>query len=95
LGRRVRISAEPHQGQSISAIGIATLPLIIPDSARALGTVGFGQATMSLSLTQKWLKQVLAPYPNKDHIYTDINSALAAHSTLRPKNDVYSEFSLF
>ncbi|KAG9079435.1 hypothetical protein FS749_008535 [Ceratobasidium sp. UAMH 11750] len=45
---------------------------------------------MSLSLTQKWLKQVLAPYPNKDHIYADIDSTLAAHSTLKPKNDVYT-----
>jgi ESCRT-I complex subunit TSG101 len=52
------------------------------------------RTAMSLSLTQKWLKQVLAPYPNKDHIYADINSTLAAHPTLRPKNDVYSEFLL-
>ncbi|KAG9103682.1 hypothetical protein FRC06_008933 [Ceratobasidium sp. 370] len=45
---------------------------------------------MSLNLTQKWLKQVLTPYPNKDHIYTDIDSTLAAHPTLKPKNDVYT-----
>ncbi|KAG8735244.1 hypothetical protein FRC12_018170 [Ceratobasidium sp. 428] len=45
---------------------------------------------MTLSLTQKWLKQVLAPYPNKEQIYADIDSTLATHSTLKPKNDVYT-----
>ncbi|CAE6460149.1 unnamed protein product [Rhizoctonia solani] len=45
---------------------------------------------MSLSLTQKWLKQVLGPYPQKDQIYNDVDATLAAYSTLRPKNDVYT-----
>lgn len=46
---------------------------------------------MALSLTQKWLKQVLAPYPQRDQIYIDVDSTLATYSTLKPKNDVYSE----
>ncbi|KAF8758645.1 folding of proteins upon ATP hydrolysis, partial [Rhizoctonia solani] len=45
---------------------------------------------MSLSLTQKWLKQVLGPYPQKDQIYNDVDATLAAYPTLRPKNDVYT-----
>jgi hypothetical protein len=46
---------------------------------------------MSLNLTQKWLKQVLGPYPQKDQIYNDVDATLAAYPTLRPKNDVYSK----
>ncbi|KAB5596449.1 hypothetical protein CTheo_86 [Ceratobasidium theobromae] len=45
---------------------------------------------MALSLTQKWLKQVLAPYPQRDQIYIDVDSTLATYSTLKPKNDVYT-----
>ncbi|KAL5635666.1 hypothetical protein ACGC1H_004462 [Rhizoctonia solani] len=45
---------------------------------------------MSLSLTQKWLKQVLGPYPQKDQIYNDVDATLAAYPALKPKNDVYT-----
>ncbi|CUA75000.1 Tumor susceptibility gene 101 protein [Rhizoctonia solani] len=45
---------------------------------------------MSLSLTQKWLKQVLGPYPQKDQIYNDVDATLATYPALKPKNDVYT-----
>ncbi|CAE6516780.1 unnamed protein product [Rhizoctonia solani] len=45
---------------------------------------------MSLNLTQKWLKQVLGPYPQKDQIYNDVDATLTAYPTLKPKNDVYT-----
>ncbi|KAH7340782.1 UEV domain-containing protein [Rhizoctonia solani] len=45
---------------------------------------------MSLNLTQKWLKQVLGPYPQKDQIYNDVDATLVTYPTLKPKNDVYT-----
>lgn len=45
---------------------------------------------MSSAETQKWLRQNVNPYPQKDRVYADVDSALARFSTLRPKLDVYS-----
>ncbi|TFK42617.1 UEV domain-containing protein [Crucibulum laeve] len=42
------------------------------------------------SLTQKWLRQNVQPYPNHNRVYVDIDAALARFSTLRPKSDVYT-----
>ncbi|EIW85218.1 UEV-domain-containing protein [Coniophora puteana RWD-64-598 SS2] len=44
----------------------------------------------SESLTQKWLRQNVAPYPHKDRVYVDIDAALSRFTTLRPKSDVYT-----
>ncbi|KAH7916050.1 UEV domain-containing protein [Hygrophoropsis aurantiaca] len=41
------------------------------------------------SLTQKWLRQNVNSYPQRDRVYIDIDAALARFSTLRPKSDVY------
>ena len=48
-------------------------------------------AMSNLNLTQKWLLKEVARYPLKDIVYTDVDSALAAYPTLRPKTDIYSE----
>ncbi|KZP20742.1 UEV-domain-containing protein [Athelia psychrophila] len=44
----------------------------------------------SESLTQKWLRQNVQSYAQKDRVYADIDSALARYQTLRPKSDVYT-----
>ncbi|KAF8163268.1 UEV domain-containing protein [Crassisporium funariophilum] len=41
------------------------------------------------SLTHKWLRQNVQPYPNSNRVYADIDAALARFNTLRPKSDVY------
>lgn len=43
-----------------------------------------------LSLTQKWLRQNVNSYPEKDRVFADIDAALGRYPTLRPKSDVYS-----
>jgi hypothetical protein len=45
---------------------------------------------MSSAETQKWLRQNVHSYPQKDLVYADVDSALARFPTLRPKLDVYS-----
>jgi ESCRT-I complex subunit TSG101 len=45
---------------------------------------------MSSTETQKWLRQNVHPYPQKDRVYADVDSALTRFPTLRPKLDVYS-----
>ncbi|KII88560.1 hypothetical protein PLICRDRAFT_698920 [Plicaturopsis crispa FD-325 SS-3] len=42
-----------------------------------------------LSLTQKWLRQNVNSYPEKDRVFADIDAALGRYPTLRPKSDVY------
>lgn len=42
------------------------------------------------TLTQKWLRQNLHSYSQKDRVYSDIDAALARFQTLRPKSDIYS-----
>ncbi|KAH7930812.1 UEV-domain-containing protein [Leucogyrophana mollusca] len=42
------------------------------------------------SLTQKWLRQNVSSYPQKDRVYVDIDAALRRFPTLRPKSDVYT-----
>ncbi|KIJ69427.1 hypothetical protein HYDPIDRAFT_106038 [Hydnomerulius pinastri MD-312] len=42
------------------------------------------------SLTQKWLRQNVSSYPQKDRVYVDIDAALTRFTTLRPKADVYT-----
>ena len=46
---------------------------------------------MASALTQKWLRQNVQSYAQKDRVYADIDAALARFQTLRPKSDVYSE----
>ncbi|KAF9532944.1 UEV domain-containing protein [Crepidotus variabilis] len=43
-----------------------------------------------MSLTQKWLRQQVQPYPNANRVYADIDNVLLRFSTLRPKSDVYT-----
>ncbi|KAH9946184.1 UEV-domain-containing protein [Epithele typhae] len=45
---------------------------------------------MSPSLTQKWLRQNLQPYPGPDLVYAHVDAALARYPTIRPKTDVYT-----
>ncbi|EDR14818.1 uncharacterized protein LACBIDRAFT_305951 [Laccaria bicolor S238N-H82] len=45
---------------------------------------------MSTTLTQKWLRQNLHSYSQKDRVYSDIDAALARFQTLRPKSDIYT-----
>jgi hypothetical protein len=47
-------------------------------------------SSMSESLTQKWLRQNVHPYLDRDRVYADVDSLLARFPTLRPKSDVYS-----
>ncbi|KIM65217.1 hypothetical protein SCLCIDRAFT_113098 [Scleroderma citrinum Foug A] len=42
------------------------------------------------SLTQRWLRQNVSSYPSKDHVFVDIDAALARFTTLHPKSDVYT-----
>ncbi|KAG6890728.1 hypothetical protein C0995_005101 [Termitomyces sp. Mi166 len=42
------------------------------------------------SLTQKWLRHNVQPYPNPDRVFTDIYLLLPRYPTLRPKSDIYS-----
>lgn len=51
--------------------------------------------SMSESLTQKWLRQNVSPYSNRERVYADIDALLARFPTLRPKSDVYSSVSQF
>jgi hypothetical protein len=46
------------------------------------------------SLTQKWLRQNIHPYPHKDRVYSDVDAVLSRFPTLRPKTDVYSSVML-
>lgn len=41
------------------------------------------------SLTQRWLRQNIQLYSQKERVYIDVEAALARFSTLRPKSDVY------
>ncbi|KAJ6596854.1 UEV domain-containing protein [Mycena vulgaris] len=43
-----------------------------------------------LSLTQKWLRENVAPYAAADRVFADIDAALARFPSLRPKSDVYT-----
>ena len=43
-----------------------------------------------VTLTQKWLRQIVQAYSHKDRVYIDVDKALTRFSTLRPKSDVYS-----
>lgn len=47
-----------------------------------------------MSLVQKWLRQAVQPYANANHVYNDVDSALASHTTVRPKTDVYSTWPI-
>ncbi|OJA21592.1 hypothetical protein AZE42_01678 [Rhizopogon vesiculosus] len=42
------------------------------------------------SLTQRWLRQNVTSYPNKDRVFADFHTALSRFSSLRPKSDVYT-----
>ncbi|KAK0210715.1 UEV domain-containing protein [Desarmillaria ectypa] len=44
---------------------------------------------MEYTLTQKWLRQNIQPYPSKERVYSDTDSALSRYPSLRPKSDVY------
>ncbi|KAH9180776.1 UEV-domain-containing protein [Lactarius sanguifluus] len=44
----------------------------------------------SLNLTQKWLRQNIATYDDRDRVFSDVDSTLSAYSTLRPKTDIYT-----
>ena len=43
-----------------------------------------------MSLTQKWLRQQVQPYPSAHRVYSDIDATLTRFPTLRPKSDVFS-----
>ncbi|KAJ7219235.1 UEV-domain-containing protein [Mycena pura] len=43
-----------------------------------------------MSLTQKWLRENIAPYPAPDRVYADIDTTLARYPSLRPKSDIYT-----
>ncbi len=45
---------------------------------------------MEYTLTQKWLRQNIQPYPSKERVYSDTDAALSRYPSLRPKSDVYS-----
>ncbi|KAH6918619.1 UEV domain-containing protein [Coprinopsis sp. MPI-PUGE-AT-0042] len=45
---------------------------------------------MAESLTQKWLRQAVAVYPNKERAYLDVDTVLSRYPTLRPKTEVYT-----
>ncbi|OBZ75308.1 hypothetical protein A0H81_04396 [Grifola frondosa] len=45
--------------------------------------------SMNESLTHKWLRQNIQPYPNRDIVFFDVDAVLARHPTIRPKTDVY------
>lgn len=47
----------------------------------------------TLNLTQKWLRNNIATYDDRDRVFSDVDSTLSAHSTLRPKTDIYSSLS--
>ncbi|KAG2750081.1 UEV-domain-containing protein [Suillus brevipes Sb2] len=42
------------------------------------------------SLTQRWLRQNVSSYAQKDRVLLDFDTALARFTTLRPKSDVYT-----
>ncbi|KAG1756823.1 UEV-domain-containing protein [Suillus paluster] len=42
------------------------------------------------SLIQRWLRQNVSSYSQKDRVFLDLDTALARFSTLRPKSDVYT-----
>ncbi|KAG1853686.1 UEV domain-containing protein [Suillus subalutaceus] len=42
------------------------------------------------SLTQRWLRQNVSSYTQKDRVLLDFDTALARFTTLRPKSDVYT-----
>lgn len=42
------------------------------------------------TLTQKWLRQNILQYINRDRIFADVDSVLNRYSALRPKSDIYS-----
>ncbi|KAI9446219.1 UEV-domain-containing protein [Lactarius indigo] len=44
----------------------------------------------SLNLTQKWLRQNIATYDDRDRVFSDVDSTLSAYTTLRPKTDIYT-----
>ncbi|KAF8520226.1 UEV-domain-containing protein [Hysterangium stoloniferum] len=44
----------------------------------------------NLSLTQRWLRQNIQAYLNRDIVYSHVDAVLAAHPTLRPKTDIYT-----
>ena len=45
---------------------------------------------MDHAVVQRWLRQVLAPYQNADHVYADVDRALIAVSSLSPKTEVFT-----
>ncbi|KAK0450824.1 UEV-domain-containing protein [Armillaria borealis] len=45
---------------------------------------------MEYTLTQKWLRQNIQPYPSKERVYSDTDAALSRYPSLRPKSDVYT-----
>ncbi|KAJ7582749.1 UEV domain-containing protein [Mycena floridula] len=45
---------------------------------------------MTQTLTQKWLRQNILQYPQRDRVFTDIDAVINRFSTLRPKSDVYT-----
>jgi hypothetical protein len=46
------------------------------------------------SLTQRWLRQNVSSYAQKDRVLLDFDTALARFTTLRPKSDVYSSVTI-
>ncbi|PPQ78069.1 hypothetical protein CVT25_015603 [Psilocybe cyanescens] len=45
---------------------------------------------MSSSITQRWLRQAVQPYPHNQRVFSDTDATLARWNTLRPKSDVYT-----
>ncbi|KAI0030752.1 UEV domain-containing protein [Vararia minispora EC-137] len=45
---------------------------------------------MAHALTRQWLRQNTSLYPAADSVYADVDAALGAVATLRPKTDIYT-----
>ena len=90
-------SAPPPRVQFGRSLNIATQPaatsradgrlLSRPQSALSLKRA-MGSSTESL--TQRWLRQNIQPYAQKDTVYSHVDAVLSRFPSVRPKTDIYS-----
>jgi hypothetical protein len=86
----IRLRMKIHfQGTRLGDLDPAGNPTNAASSGAACRSLSESQP-MSESLTQKWLRQHLRPYPDRDRVFADVDALLARFPTLRPKSDVYS-----
>ena len=50
---------------------------------------------MSSSLTHKWLRDAVQPYPDAQRVFAHVDALLTKFQALRPKSDVYSARFVF